>query len=306
VRDKGKILSRRDFIKGTLWTVGLVAVIASPLYTALRRVKASGKPSPMASVEEKVRAWSMVIDLKKCDGCVGLGIPPQCTEACVSGHLVPKGQKWIEVYTQELPGGGTYFMPTPCYQCENAPCVNVCPVGATYHDKNGIVLIDHRRCIGCRLCMAACPYQRRFFNWGTPELPPEAGSAKYSPIFPVPAVKGTVIKCIFCADLLYTGRLTRCVMACPRKALYLGDLKKDVASNGKEVVKLAKFLGENNAFRYKEHLGTKPRVWYLPGYGQEFGRKPNDPRPLYPTVWSWGGEGYNHQYGILPWAEEAK
>jgi molybdopterin-containing oxidoreductase family iron-sulfur binding subunit len=262
-------------------------------------------PATTTSVE-KARAWCMVIDMKRCDGCVTLDVPPQCTQACIAGHFVPKGQEWIKIYTQQLPGGGTYFQPTPCYQCENAPCVNVCPVGATYQDKTGVVLIDHDRCIGCRMCMAACPYQRRFFNWGKPQIPPEAFSEKYSPLNEGPAVKGTVIKCSFCAHLLADGKLPNCVTGCPQKALYMGDLNGDIASNGGVVVKLSEFLDENSAYRYKQDLGTQPRVFYLPGYGQEIGRKPDDPRKLKPAVWSWGGEGYNQKIGIWPWGETPK
>ncbi|MBI4303584.1 MAG: 4Fe-4S dicluster domain-containing protein [Chloroflexi bacterium] len=232
----------------------------------------------------------MVIDLKKCEGCVTIDAPPQCTQACIAGHYVPKGQEWIQVFEVGLPTGGSSFMPTPCFQCENAPCVNVCPVSATYHNEDGIVLIDHRRCIGCRLCMAACPYQRRFFNWTTPELPPEAAFAEYSPFYPVPAVKGTVIKCMFCAHMLEDGKLPLCVTGCPMKALYMGDFIEDFASNGNEVVKLSKFLADNDAFRYKENLGTQPRVWYLPGHGQLLGRKADDPRQFKPPEWTWGGE----------------
>ena len=248
----------------------------------------------------------MVIDLKKCDGCIGLGISPQCTQACIAAHFVPKGQQWIEIFEVELPGGGTHFMPTPCFQCEFAPCVNVCPVAATYYTKEGIVLIDQRRCIGCRMCMAACPYQRRFFNWGTPELPPEASFVEYSPEHQIPAIKGTVMKCDFCPDMMRRGNLPMCVTACPRGVLYMGDLEEDVASNGVEVVKLSKFLDENNAYRHKEDLGTQPRVWYLPGHGQEFGRKPDDHRKLKPPQWSWGGEGYDRRPGVWPWDEETE
>lgn len=306
-QDKG--LGRRHFIK-LAGALGLLGVLSSPLVASvLNRAKAStdapeSQPDGgKAPVSKTVRDWCMVVDLKKCEGCVTINVPPQCTQACIMGHYAPKGEQWIQVYTKELPGGGTYFLPTPCYQCENAPCVNVCPVAATYHDETGVVLIDHHRCIGCRLCMAACPYQRRFFNWGTPELPPEAAFAEYSPLYPVPAVKGTVIKCMFCLHLLIEGRLPFCVVGCPMKALYMGDLNEDMASNGAEVVRLSKFLDENNAYRYNEELGTQPRVWYLPGYGQEFGRKPDDPRPLIPPVWPWGGEGYNRQVGVWPWKQ---
>ncbi len=284
--------------------MGFLAILSSPLMPGLNRVKAADSASETASTKEKVRAWCMVIDLKKCEGCVTIDTPPQCTQACITGHFVPKGQEWIQVYEVDLPGGGTYFMPAPCYQCENAPCVNVCPVAATYHDKNGIVLIDHHRCIGCRMCMAACPYQRRFFNWGTPEIPPEAALAEYSPLYPVPAIKGTVIKCMFCAHFLRDGKLPYCVTGCPMKALYIGDLNENIASNGMEVVELSEFLDDNNAYRYKGELGTQPRVWYLPGHGENFGRKPKDPRQFKQPIWGWGGEGYNRRPGVWPWGED--
>ena len=308
---KDKSLNRREFIKKSVGAVGLLAILSSPLIPVLNRVTASASTSKITSdtplktalVKEKVRAWCMVIDLKKCEGCVTIGTSPQCTQACIAGHFVPKGQQWIEVYERDLPGGGTSFMPTPCYQCENAPCVNVCPVAATYHDKDGIVLIDHHRCIGCRMCMAACPYQRRFFNWGTPELPPEAAFAEYSPETQVPAIKGTVMKCDFCPDMMRQGKLPHCVSGCPMKALYMGDLNEDIASNGVEVVKLSKFLDKNDAYRYKEALGTQPRVYYLPGHGQRFGRTPDDSREFKPPEWSWGGEGYDRKIGIFPWGE---
>ena len=291
--------------------MGLLAVVASPLIAVVNRNRASAgtsksTPASLAKetiAKEKVRAWSMVIDLRRCDGCVGLGTPPQCTQACILGHFVPKGMEWIQVYKAELPSGGSYFLPTPCYHCENAPCVNVCPVGATYHNRDGLVLIDQRRCIGCRFCMAACPYHRRFFNWGTPELPPEAAFAEYSPESQVPAIKGTVMKCDFCPDMMRDGRLPNCVAACPRKVLYMADLNEDIASNGVEIVKLSKFLGENNAYRHKEDLGTQPRVWYIPGHGQLVGRKYDDSRELIPLTWPWGDEGYPRRRGIWPWGE---
>lgn len=302
--NKEKHLGRRDFIKWSVGAAGLAAILSSPFMPALSRVRAAG-PSDTDSHSakegdpaKKPRAWTMIVDLKKCDGCVTIDSPPQCTQACINGHFVPKGQEWIQIFDVDLPGGGHSFLPVPCFQCENAPCVNVCPVAATYHNDDGVVLIDHKRCIGCRFCMAACPYHRRFFNWGAPEVPPEAALATYSPLYPVPAVKGTVIKCMFCAHFLRDGKLPFCVAGCPMKALYMGDRNEDIATNGVEVVQLSKFLDENDAFRWKESLGTQPRVWYLPGHGQRFNRSAEDVRKLKPPVWSWGGDGYN--YGIQP------
>ncbi|MFH1651705.1 MAG: 4Fe-4S dicluster domain-containing protein [Chloroflexota bacterium] len=301
MRKEENALTRRDFIKKTAGALGLAAALGTPLVPLLGRKAQAETEPPMQHGTGKKRQWCMVIDLKKCDGCIGLGTPPQCVQSCINGHFAPKGQQWIEVFQPKLAGGGSYFLPTPCYQCENAPCVNVCPVAATYQTDDGVVLIDHHRCIGCRMCMGACPYHRRFFNWATPEVPPEAAFADYSPEYPVPAIKGTVIKCMFCVHFLVVGKLPYCVQACPRKVLYMGDLVEDIASNGAEVVQLSRFLNENNAYRYKEELGTQPRVWYLPGYGQEFGRKPDDPRPHLPPVWGWGGDGYDRKISVWPW-----
>ena len=111
------------------------------------------------------------------------------------------------------------------------------------------------------------------------------------------------MKCDFCPDMMRQGKLPHCVSGCPMKALYMGDLNEDIASNGVEVVKLSKFLDKNDAYRYKEALGTQPRVYYLPGHGQRFGRTPDDSREFKPPEWSWGGEGYDRKIGIFPWGE---
>lgn len=228
----------------------------------------------------------MIIDLRRCDGCRSLGKPPQCTTACIEGHFVPEPQEWIEVFESDLPGGGTQFIPTPCMQCQSAPCVSVCPVGATWITPEGIVLIDQERCIGCRYCMAACPYDRRFFNWGEPPIPQEALFVHYSPEHQVPAKKGTVVKCDFCPEMARAGRLPFCVMACPHRAIYYGDLEEDLATNGQEVVKVSRFLATNQAYRLKEDLKTQPRVYYIPGHGQDAGRDPYEKGRL-PTEWPW-------------------
>lgn len=228
----------------------------------------------------------MVIDLRRCDGCRSIGKPPQCTEACIQGHLAPEPMEWIQVYEKPLDGVGTQFVPTPCQQCQNAPCVNVCPVGATFATPEGTVLIDQQRCIGCRLCMEACMYDRRFFNWGTSPQPPEAMFMEYSPEHQTPAIRGTVMKCDFCPDMARAGRLPYCAQGCPNGAIYYGDLEEDLATNGSDVVKFSKFLADNNAYRQKEELGTQPRVHYIPGYGQLVGRLPTETGRK-PTEWPW-------------------
>ncbi len=234
----------------------------------------------------RTRQWAMIIDLRRCDGCQSIGRPPQCTTACIEGHFAPEPMQWIEVYEHELEGEGTRFVPTPCQQCQNPPCVNVCPVAATFSTPEGTVLIDQDRCIGCRICMAACPYDRRFFNWGEPPVPTDALQADYDLELQVPARKGTVMKCDFCPDMVRSGTLPYCIQGCPHRAIYYGDLEEDNATNGRELVSVSRFLANNNGFRLKEELGTLPRVYYIPGHGEEVGRDPTTEGHL-PVRWPW-------------------
>ena len=194
--------------------------------------------------------------------------------------------EWVQVFEYEMPGGGTQFVPVPCQMCQNPPCVNVCPVGATWSTPEGVVLIDQDRCIGCRMCMAACPYDRRFFTWGQPPIPPQAQLADYNPERQFPLQKGIVAKCDFCPDMARGGRIPYCAQGCPNKAFYYGDLEEDLATNGEEVVQLSKFLTDNQAYRLKEDLNTKPRVYYIPGHGQDVGRDPFKKGRL-PSEWPW-------------------
>jgi dimethyl sulfoxide reductase iron-sulfur subunit len=272
--------SRRRMLAGVF---GGALGLAAPAWLVSGNVP-TGQSAPQQTGRTGAKhQWAMVIDLRKCEGCVTTGDPPLCTEGCNLEHSVPPGQEWIRIVEQVDEGGNTYFMPLLCQQCEDAPCVNVCPVGATYHDSEGVVLIDHEKCIGCRMCMAACPYGARSFNWEQPPNPPEAAFGTYSPQYPVPHRKGTVNKCMLCAHHLEDGKLPACAKGCPMFAIYLADLNSDLATNGQEVVQLSRFLSENNAFQLRASLGTGPRVWYLPGHGQEYGRPLDDDRPLTPA-----------------------
>ena len=273
----------------TLQVLGVAALsaVAAPTLLLQTQKNAGAKSSNATTTTgQRLRRWTMVIDLRYCDGCQSVGKPPQCTEACIQGHFAPQPMEWIQVYEPELPGGGTQFVPTPCQQCQNAPCVNVCPVGATFTTPEGVVLIDQERCIGCRLCMEACPYDRRFFNWGQPPVPPEATFMEYDPMHQSPAIKGTVMKCDFCPDVARSGRLPYCAQGCPNHAIYYGDLEEDVATNGNEVVKLSRLLSEDAAYRLKENLGTQPRVYYIPGHGELVGRDAYQTGRM-PTEWPW-------------------
>lgn len=288
---------RRSFLK----LMGIAGMSAMPAVgiPALFQSQA-GEPAvagPATGPGQRIRQWTMIIDLKSCDGCQSQGTPPQCTLACIEGHLAPEPMEWIEVYENELPGGGTQFIPTPCLHCQNPPCVNVCPVGATFSTPEGVVLIDQVRCIGCRICMAACPYDRRFFNWGDPPVPPEALLADYSADHQIPASKGTVMKCDMCPDVARAGALPYCAQACPNGAIYYGDLEEDIATNGREIVPISRTLSEQQGYALKEHLGTKPRVYYLPGHGETVGRDPFTTGRR-PTRWPW----VERARGALTWS----
>jgi dimethyl sulfoxide reductase iron-sulfur subunit len=276
-------LSRRTFLGRA--AAGVTAgVVAGPLGALSARAD-----DALGSDTARVRQWAMLIDLRRCDGCVGLGLPPQCTQACIWSRYVPEGQQWLQVFEQplsHLPGAPRQFMPQVCAQCENAPCVNVCPVGATFHTSEGTVLIDQERCIGCRLCMAACPYDRRFFNWGDPVQPAFVAEAPYDPETQVPAMRGTVMKCDLCPDMARHGGVPWCARACPRGAIYMGDLEEDVATNGRSTVRFSRRIHDNGAYRPKEELGTKPRLFYIDGHGELAGVE-SDNRELLTDQLEW-------------------
>lgn len=205
------------------------------------------------------RKWVMVVDLSRCDGC------RKCTGACQQMHCTPPNREWIRVFTmQDAKETSPYFFPKACFHCDNPPCTKVCPVGATFKRQDGIVLIDNERCIGCRFCIAACPYSSRYFNWGRPETPAKATQA-YSPETGFPRRVGTVEKCDFCAEMLAAGQLPHCASACAKGVIYFGDQLEDAVTNGKgETEQLSKLLRDRAGYRFMEDLGTEPRAYYLP------------------------------------------
>lgn len=251
-------ISRRRLLGGIGGSAGALAA-ASLTPIRFEADAASATPSTK-------HQWVMVIDMRRCDGC------GTCTEGCQAAHHLPKDHEWIKVTKKTTKSGQEFYMPRLCMQCENAPCLRVCPVAATFKDPEGVNLIDQDRCIGCRMCMAACPYGARYFN----DAEPPAFNNPFgrpTPQFPVPQQKGTVGKCMFCVHrtMAETGALPACVEACQMYALYIGDLITDIATNGRETVRLSQFLKDNDAWRYKEELHTGPRVYYVTGHGQDLG-----------------------------------
>src|SRR3989339_2078980 len=173
------------------------------------------------------KRWVMVIDLAKCRNA------RQCMKACQGAHELRPEQHHINVLQmQDSENTAPYNMPKPCQHCDNPPCVSVCPVDATFKRSDGPVLIDNERCIGCRFCIAACPYSARVFNWYEPKDAEKYKDVAYDIEKNVPQKKGTVTKCTFSADCLREGKLPYCVSACPNSVYYFGNIYEDSVTNG--------------------------------------------------------------------------
>jgi molybdopterin-containing oxidoreductase family iron-sulfur binding subunit len=171
-------------------------------------------------------------------------------------RILTVGGDYIDTPAGTYPDVQKYYEPVSCQHCENAPCVRVCPVGATYQRPDGLVLIDYDKCIGCRFCIAACPYGARAFNWRSPDYSATEGQphgAKEVPVRPA----GVTEKCTFCVHRLDQGKDPICVEVCPVQARMFGDLN-DPNSQVAQVVR------DGDAFRLREDLGTRPNVYYLP------------------------------------------
>ncbi len=216
--------------------------------------------------------YGMVIDTRRCVGCKA------CVVACKAENKTPPGVSYTVVLESAVgnrPDDKPLFMTKPCFHCDNPPCVDVCPVSATFkRSRDGIVVVDYDRCIGCRYCIAACPYGARYFDFGenypalsteTPfaQVPsPEYGQFRKRAEGESPV--GNVRKCTFCvhlqdADGRYdreTGRWPACAKTCPGGAIHFGDFN-DPDSEVNQLLK------ERQAVRLKEELGTNPSVYYL-------------------------------------------
>ncbi|MFC2013915.1 4Fe-4S dicluster domain-containing protein [Chloroflexota bacterium] len=197
----------------------------------------------------------MVIDLKKCIGC------NTCVLACKAEHNTPPRIFWTKVLEKEegrFPSVKKTFFPILCYHCKEAPCVDICPTGATTKREDGIVTIDYDVCIGCRACMIACPYQNRYF-WGSKDTMyfteshiPYGGTGSQFQEYQ----RATVQKCNFCHERVERGLEPACVAACPADARTFGDLDDSYS----EVSRLTK---ERDGFQIQPELLTDPSVYYV-------------------------------------------
>jgi tetrathionate reductase subunit B len=214
-----------------------------------------GKPARAETTyDPSTHYYGMGIQVDKCIGC------GRCVEACKAENDVPKVpfyfRTWVERYTirkggdvdvQTIQGFGevtgeapnekdilrSFFVPKLCNQCDNPPCVQVCPVGATFMTQDGVVLVDEKRCIGCRYCIQACPYGARYLNPHTE----------------------TADKCTFCYQRITKGMLPACVEVCPTQARIFGDVRSSASV-------LTRFKRMNNLHVLKPNLNTEPKVSY--------------------------------------------
>jgi Fe-S-cluster-containing dehydrogenase component len=220
--------------------------------------------------------WGMIIDLDKCTGCQA------CVVACKVENNVPFAEPeqaalgrviaWMDVITiveGDYPNVRVRHMPRPCMQCDEPPCIKVCPVSATYKNPEGLVGQIYPRCIGCRYCTNACPYTVKYFNWYAPQWPEQMEGYLNPDVAIRP--KGVVEKCTFCVQRLQKAReqarvenrqlregdyIPACVESCPSSAMYFGDLDDPNS-------KVASLAENARAFRSLEELGTEPKVYYL-------------------------------------------
>jgi Fe-S-cluster-containing dehydrogenase component len=285
--DKPANLSRRTFAAGSAAAAGawiLTACGPKRLYEAPRAqlkkaledmerkyrqkygedIKVADTP-PIPGVE-----FAYAHDLSRCIGC------RRCVYACVEENNQSRDPQvqWIRVlqmdkdrgvdfshstaYYQpaEVPEEGHFYMPVACQHCENPPCTKVCPTGATWKERDGIVVIDYDWCIGCRYCMAACPYGARHFNWAEPKIPKDELNTNTHYLGNRPRPKGVVEKCTFCIQRTREGRYPACEEACPVGARKFGNLL-DKDSEIRYIIENKRVLV------LKEELNTVPRFFYF-------------------------------------------
>ena len=259
-----------------------MAAAVPPGFTddVLRRVRQARAlaPSPSLAWWVKVGAeppidgvlFGYALDISRCIGC------RKCVYACVEENNQSRDPQlhWITVLQMDkahginlhhadayydpetVPQEDKFYMPVQCQQCENPPCVKVCPVGATWAERDGIVVIDYDWCIGCRCCMSACPYGARHFNWAEPTLPAEELNPNQHYLGNRPRPKGVVEKCTFCIQRTRKGLYPACVEICPVGARKFGNLLDPESE-------IRKVMETKRVFVFKEELATHPRFYYF-------------------------------------------
>jgi len=212
------------------------------------------------------------LDISRCIGC------RRCVYACVDENnqsrdpqihyitvLEMEKKHGVDLHhaneyyePEQVPREGHFYFPVACQQCDNPPCTKVCPVGATWKEADGVVVIDYDWCIGCRYCMAACPYGARHFNWTSPSIPKDELNTNTHILGNRPRIQGVVEKCHFCLQRTRNGRYPACVEVCPVGARKFGNLL-DPESEIRQVIETKRI------FIFKDDLNTHPKFFYFYG-----------------------------------------
>jgi Fe-S-cluster-containing dehydrogenase component len=260
-------LSRRDVLTLAGTTAGGVifatAVTTGPL-TPFANLKQSQMEGTQGEGEGSAgrQHWGMLINLDTCIGC------EYCQRACSATNDVAADMPWNTVVPSVTSTGRRFYTTRPCLHCQEAPCVEVCPVHATYVRPDGIVIMDYDRCIGCRYCQVACPYGARVFNWEERQ-----DENAFVPTWGIPEIerrpRGVVEKCTFCVHRIDAGLANgltpgvnpeatpACVNICPVGARVFGDL--DDAQSP-----VSRAIAAHPTFRLRDELGTQASVYYVP------------------------------------------
>lgn len=216
--------------------------------------------------------FGYALDLSRCIGC------RRCVYACVKENNQSRDPQiqWIRVLEMEkskgvdfehanpyydpatVPDPDHFYLPVACQQCRSPQCTEVCPVGATWQEPDGIVVVDYDWCIGCRYCMAACPYGARHFNWAEPKIPAEEINPDQHALGNRVRTKGVVEKCTFCIQRVRNGRYPACVEICPVGARKFGNLNDPDSE-------ISRILQEKRVFVLKSELKTEPKFYYFYG-----------------------------------------
>ncbi len=212
--------------------------------------------------------YGYAFNVTRCEGYM------ECVTACIKENNLDRksNTQYIRIFEMEhgrmspdqgdgkyfhmVPKEGHFYMGVQCFQCENPPCVKACPTKATWKEPDGLVVVDYDWCIGCRYCMAACPYWGRRFNWNQPEIPKDEINTNQHYLGNRMRLRGMMEKCTFCIQRSRKGKLTACAEACPTGARVFGNLL-DPDSEIRFVLKNKK------VYRLKEDLGTDPKFWYF-------------------------------------------
>ncbi|MEK7389302.1 MAG: 4Fe-4S dicluster domain-containing protein [Elusimicrobiota bacterium] len=211
--------------------------------------------------------FAYALNIGRCIGC------RKCVYACVKENNqsrnpeiqyirvleMKKGSIDVETsstaYEGEVPKKDSYYMPVQCHQCRKAPCVKACPVKATWQEPDGVVVIDYNWCIGCRYCMAACPYGARRFNFEAPQIPKDELNPEMGLLSNRPRPKGVVEKCHFCLHRTRNGQYPACVEVCPTGSRKFGNLLDPESE-------ISNIINNKRVYVLKEEVGTLPRFYY--------------------------------------------